>query len=348
MQNEVNPAVFKVVDDIRANSPKLGITEVVQRMGVRDARERRADYVWELPGGGYLLTIWTEFVHVHANGRWFYVETLDTKTRLGGGTRSHLQHMRAEARVAALQHMHTRRQDCAAVLQINRVPIAELEQNKNAEVGVRVKDPERWHVARWDTARQRAILVRGSGDWAPTDAEVDDHLARRRMDGVLNVQVHAGGAPPGPAEPEPPAATPPPELEPRLWFPDQKHRDAVEDAAIAHMTSFYEAKGLIVRDVSKQNLGYDLQVEDSAGVTLHLVEVKGTATAIEGFYISRNERRCSGREPKWCLAVVTGALGSPTARVYSASEMEERFGFEPLAWRCDIKSDGSDANGVAQ
>lgn len=47
------------------------------------------------------------------------------------------------------------------------------------------------------------------------------------------------------------------------------------------------------------------------------------------------------------VAVVTGALGSPTARVYCASEMEERFGFEPLAWRCDVKPDSDDFGGVA-
>jgi hypothetical protein len=337
MESEVNLVVFKVIDDIRANSPKLGITEVIQRMGVREASEHRADYVWPLPGGGYLLTIWSEFVHVHANGRWFYVETLDTKTRLGGGARSQLQQLRAEARVAALRQMHGRPQDCAVVLQVNRVPIAELEQNKTAEVGVRVKDPQRWHVARWDAGRDRAILVRGAADWAPTDAEVDEHLARRRTDGVLNVQVQVGNAWSDP--PVPPAPPSPPPPEPRLWFPDQEHRDAVEAAATAHMTTFYEARGLVVHDVSDKNLGYDLLVENGGGAPLHMVEVKGTSMPTEGFFISSNERRCAEREPAWCLAIVTAALSAPTERVYTAAEMEELFSFEPLAWRCDIKPD---------
>ncbi len=337
MQNEVNPVVFKVVDEIRANSPKLGITEVIQRMGVRDASEHGADYVWPLPGGGFLITIWSEFVHVHANGRWFYVETLDTKTRLGGGARSHLQQMRAEARVAALRQMHGSHQDGAAVLQINRVPIAELERNKNAKVGVRVKDPQRWHVARWDASRDRAILVRSGGDWAPTDAEVDEHLARRRMDGVLNAQVQGCIVPADPPA-EPPSPPPPPE--PRLWFPDQEHRDAVEAAAMAHMTTFYEAQSLVVHDVSDKNLGYDLRVEDAVSIPRHLVEVKGTSTLTEGFFISRNERRCADREPAWCLAIVTSALTAPVERIYSASEVEELFSFEPLVWRCDAMPQG--------
>lgn len=337
MQNEVNPVVFKVIDDIRANSAKLGITAVIQRMGVREASERRADYVWPLPGGGYLLTIWSEFVHVHANGRWFYVETLDTKTRLGGGARSHLQQMRAKARVAALRQMHGSHQDCAAVLQINRVPIAELEQNKNAEVGVRVKDPERWHVARWDAERDRAILVRSDGDWAPTDAEVDERLAPRRMVGVLNVQVQEPDVLPDQPGPERPPPEPPPPPDPGIWFPDQAHRDAVEAAAMAHMTTMYRRRGLVVHDVSKDNLGYDLRVEDVVGATLHLVEVKGTSMLAAGFFISRNERRCAEREPAWCLAVVTNALLTPTERIYSTSEMEELFSFDALVWRCDRK-----------
>ncbi|MBS0437094.1 MAG: DUF3883 domain-containing protein [Proteobacteria bacterium] len=336
MQNEVNPVVFKVVDDIRANSPKLGITEVIKRMGVREASERRADYVWQLPGGGFLLTIWSEFVHVHANGRWFYVETLDTKTRLGGGARSHVQQVRAEARVTALRQMHGRSQDCAAVLQINRVPIAELEQNKNAEVGIRVKDPERWHVARWDAGRDRAILVRGATGWAPSDAEVDEHLARRRMDGVLNVQVQDSGATADSPPAEPPSPSPSP-TEPRLWFPDQEHRDAVEAASMAHMTAFYKAQGLVVHDVSDKCLGYDLRVEDAGATPRYLVEVKGTSMPTEGFFISRNERRCAEREPAWCLAIVTNALTVPSERIYSAADMEELFGFEPLVWRCEAK-----------
>ena len=103
------------------------------------------------------------------------------------------------------------------------------------------------------------------------------------------------------------------------------------------MTVFYEAQGLVVHDVSDDNLGYDLRVEDADGVLLHLVEVKGTSMLSEGFFISRNERRCSEREPTWCLAIVTSALTAPAERVYSASEMEQFFSFEPLAWRCDVK-----------
>jgi hypothetical protein len=49
------------------------------------------------------------------------------------------------------------------------------------------------------------------------------------------------------------------------------------------------------------------------------------------------ERRCAEREPAWCLAVVTNALTTHAERIYSASEMEELFSFEPLARRCDLR-----------
>jgi hypothetical protein len=336
MQTEVNPAVLAVVERIRTSTPKRSASEVIERMGVRDARDKRFDYAWALGGGGYLLTIWSEFTHVNEiNNRWFCVETFDTKTRLGGGTRGPRQQARAEFRLACLRSMHTANEACSAVLQVNRLSIAQLEQNADSEVSVRVKDDEQWHVAAWDEARNRAILVRGPRGWAPTPEEVDQHLARRPMDGTYNAQLERSH--PG-VEPVAPPVPPPPPPEPRVVFPDQEHRDAVEAAAMAHMTAHYESQGLVVHDVSKENLGYDMRIETGVGTALHLVEVKGTSMVAEGFFISRNERRCAEREPAWCLAVVTNALTVPAERIYSAAEMDEHFSFESLVWRCDRKA----------
>jgi hypothetical protein len=336
MQNEVNPRVLEVVERIRTSTPRRGITEVIERIGVRDARDKRSDYAWALTGGGFLLTVWSEFTYVHeANKRWFCVESLDTKrTRLGSGERGPLQQARAEFRVSCLRTMFTTKQDCSAVLQINRLSITQLEKNANAEVSVRVKDDERWHVAAWDEARNRAILVRGPRGWAPTTVEVDEYLTRLPMDSTFNTQMHRGA--PANEAPAPPVSPPAPP-EPRLAFADQAHRDEVEAAAVAHMTSVYRQQGLVVRDVSKENLGYDLRVDDAEGATVHLTEVKGTSMLAEGFFISRNERRCAGREPTWCLAVVTNALTAPSERTYSAAQMEDLFSFEPLVWRCAAK-----------
>lgn len=104
-----------------------------------------------------------------------------------------------------------------------------------------------------------------------------------------------------------------------------------------HMRAFYEAQELVVDDVSDDNLGYDLLVKDAASAPVHRVEVKGTSLLAEGFFISRNERRCAVREPTWRLAVVTNALTAPAESIYSASEMEALFSFDPLVWRCDLK-----------
>jgi hypothetical protein len=317
MENEVNPKVLEVVERIRTSTPKRTVTEVIERAGVRDAKDKRSDYAWELPGGGHLLTVWTEFTHVHtANSRWFYVETLDTNTRRGGGARGPLQKRRAEFRLDCLRKMFAANQDCSAVLQINRLSIAELEANADAVVGVRVKDDERWHVAAWDEARNQVILVRGLKGWAPTSQEVDEHLAA----GVFNLQ-----------------SAPAPRPEPRIVFPDQAHRDLVEAAAIEHMTEFYVAQRHVVHDVSTENRGYDLEVVDAAGIPVQLVEVKGTSMIGESFFLSGNERKCAERVPAWRLAIVTNALTSPTESVYSAQEMENLFDFEPLVWKCGPK-----------
>jgi hypothetical protein len=332
MENEVNRAVFDVVEGIRLSSPQRTVTDVVVRMGVTDVRGKESDYAWTAGGGGLILTIWAEFTHVHSSGRWFYVESLDTKTRLGGGARSDIQQRRAEFRVSELRRMLDAKRPFRAVLQVNRIPIAELEKNTNARVGVRVRDDTDWHVARWDVGRNRAILVRGEANWAPSDAEVDASLLSRPMDGIFNVQLERGGAPVAPvAPPEPP---PPPD--PTLRFPDQAHRDAVEKAAVEHMMAFFTAQKLSPRSVESENLGYDIEVKDSSGAVVHLAEVKGTSTSAPGFFISRNERRCADREPAWCLAVVTDALTSPQHRFYAADEMESLFEFEPLVWRCDL------------
>jgi hypothetical protein len=104
---------------------------------------------------------------------------------------------------------------------------------------------------------------------------------------------------------------------------------------MAHMTAHYESMDLRVHDVSDQNLGYDLEVTDARGASMHKVEVKGTSAQTPGFFLTLNERACSTREPTWCLAVVTDALGAAKHQVYTPEDMEKSFAFEALVWRCD-------------
>ena len=101
------------------------------------------------------------------------------------------------------------------------------------------------------------------------------------------------------------------------------------------MTAHFEGMGLRVHDVSDQNLGYDIEVTDAHGVSMHKVEVKGTSAQTPGFFLTRNERACSVRESTWRLAVVTDALGSAKHQTYTPKDMEESFEFDALVWRCD-------------
>ncbi|MBK7532070.1 DUF3883 domain-containing protein [Piscinibacter sp.] len=360
MYNEVHPVVLAVVEDKRLSGPKLGPTELVERMGVRDARELPYEYAWVAAGNSIIVTIWTEFVHVHSSGRWFYIDSFDTQHRLGGGDRSDEQKQRAERRLGLLKRAYDARQSLRVVLQTNQVPIAELERNKSAKVSVRVRDDDEWHVAEWNDANGYAVLVRGLHGWSPNAAEVAAALTTGRANGAVAVApASATSSSPAPAPaPAAAASTSPPAAAqqsptapggepgadetapatapgPRLVFPDQATRDRVEAAAMAHMTAHYESMDLRVHDVSDQNLGYDLEVTDARGASMHKVEVKGTSAQTPGFFLTLNERACSTREPTWCLAVVTDALGAAKHQVYTPEDMEKSFAFEALVWRCD-------------
>lgn len=148
--------------------------------------------------------------------------------------------------------------------------------------------------------------MRGEPGWVPSEGDIADR------------QAVPEGAP----------------SEPTLVFPDQEHRDLVEAAAVEAVTAEYCRRGLRVEDVGHQNLGYDLKVFNGERESYH-VEVKGTASSREGFFLTRNERRCSEKLPTWYLAIVTNALSDPYLQIYTAAQMEDAFDFDALVWRCD-------------
>lgn len=313
MRNEIDPTVFAYVDDIRSRTPSRSKTEVLKLAGVRDAEDKRSEWAWELAGGGYLLSIWCEGVRVHAGtGSWYYVDTLDTEHRRSGAPLGPLQAPRARFRIDCLKRLHSAKMDFLAVLQVNRISEAQLELGADSEVDFRVKDGERWHVAICDDEKNLLVLVRGKAGWIPSSEDLDAASSQKDRPAL-------GG-------------------EPKLVFPDQAHRDLVEAAAMEHATKEYTRRGLRVEDVSSQNRGYDLEVFDQGGRAVYHVEVKGTSLPVEGFYLTRNERKCSASLNTWRLVVVTSALTEPDLQVYTAKEMEERFAFEPLVWRCDPAS----------
>jgi hypothetical protein len=115
-------------------------------------------------------------------------------------------------------------------------------------------------------------------------------------------------------------------------FADSKTRKAVEQAAIAFVTTQYESQLYKVESRESQNLGYDLWAF-KPGSTLYL-EVKGTDSPNPRFFLTRNERRFAAQEADWRLVMVTSARTSPQSQVLTMEEVRCTFNLDPLAWEC--------------
>ena len=304
MDKEVDPRVLAVIDEMRLSGPRLTPVEIVAKMGVFDARDKPFEHAWLATGDNVIATIWAEYVSVGAGGRWFCLESLDTQHRAGGGARSPHQVQRAKDRLALLKRTVDAGQGFRAVLQTNRVLIAELESNKGAKVSTRVRDEHEWHVATWEPEQKLAVLVRGPRGWVPDEADMQAARARGSVPDVSEpaAAVVAGAS-----------------------------REEVQAAAMGYVMRHFKGYGYNAEDVTGQNLGYDIEVSNAKGATLLRVAVKGTSAGVPGFRLTDDERACSTREPLWRLLVVADALG-PVAqhKIYKPSEMEQAPGFETL------------------
>jgi hypothetical protein len=304
MDKEVDPRVLAVIDEMRLSGPRLTPVEIVAKMGVFDARDKPFEHAWLATGDNVIATIWAEYVSVGAGGRWFCLESLDTQHRAGGGARSPHQVQRAKDRLALLKRTVDAGQGFRAVLQTNRVLIAELESNKGAKVSTRVRDENEWHVATWEPDQKLAVLVRGPRGWVPEEADMQAARARGSVPDVSEpgAAVVAGAS-----------------------------REEVQAAAMGYVMRHFKGYGYNAEDVIGQNLGYDIEVSNAKGATLLKIAVKGTSAGLPGFQLTSDERACSAREPLWRLLVVADALG-PVAqhKIYKPSEMEQAPGFETL------------------
>jgi hypothetical protein len=302
MDKEVEPHVLAVIDEMRLSGPRLTPVEIVAKMGVFDARDKPFDHAWLATGDNVIATIWAEYVSVGAGGRWFYLESLDTQHRAGGGTRAPNQVQRAKDRLALLKRTFDAGQGFRSVLQTNRIAIAELEINKGAKVSTRVRDDAEWHVATWEPEQKLAVLVRGPRGWVPDEAELEAAKARGSV---------------------------PQEDEPAPVVSEQASREEVQAAAMGYVMRHFKGYGYNAEDVTSQGLGYDIEVSNAKGAALLKVTVKGTSAGQPGFQLTSEERAGSVREPLWRLLVVADALG-PTAqhKIYKPSEMEQAPGFE--------------------
>ena len=112
---------------------------------------------------------------------------------------------------------------------------------------------------------------------------------------------------------------------------DVEAKKRVELAAIMSITSHFELLGYKVYDRQKDNCGYDLLVEKSKSVMK--IEVKGTSSQQQRFFLSRNERAKSA-DPLWRLAIVTSALSAPSLEIMDTETMESKFDFNSMCWEC--------------
>ncbi|MGX9418164.1 protein NO VEIN domain-containing protein [Vibrio sp. WJH972] len=114
---------------------------------------------------------------------------------------------------------------------------------------------------------------------------------------------------------------------------DNETKKKVELSAINTVISHFESKGYQVFDRQKDNCGYDLLAEKGNNVLK--LEVKGTSSEKQRFFLSRNEQAKSV-DPLWRLAIVTSALFSPHLEVLNTEEMESRFNFSAMCWECTL------------
>lgn len=114
--------------------------------------------------------------------------------------------------------------------------------------------------------------------------------------------------------------------------PDQEHKIKVEEAAIRTCWEYFENIGYEVIDISKDNVGWDL--EASAGKTKLRIEVKGLSGTSFSVELTPNEYKAFAEEKTdYRLAVVTHALIDPKLSIC-------RYSAERGAWV--VETEGED------
>lgn len=119
-------------------------------------------------------------------------------------------------------------------------------------------------------------------------------------------------------------------------FPDKEHRDKVEAASVTFAMQCLRKRKYEIKDLQKDNCGYDLLARRKKPPSELHVEVKGTSNKEMSFYISKNEKEHM-LNPKWRLLMVTSALSSPKASLLTSSKVNKLFDFTPITWSGTLK-----------
>lgn len=118
-------------------------------------------------------------------------------------------------------------------------------------------------------------------------------------------------------------------------FGDPLTNPIVERAAVAFVTREYEGRGWNVLSVEAENRGFDL--ECSSGRQREHVEIKGIQGTTWSFMLTANEHRAAGSDPAFVLIAVTDALGSPTPRRFTGSQLLQNCVIEPISFRVRVR-----------
>lgn len=107
---------------------------------------------------------------------------------------------------------------------------------------------------------------------------------------------------------------PPPPKTPKKGgqqFGTAEHNRLVELEAMKFVSAGYKAERYIVRDVSKRNLGWDLEARRGGKVSY--IEVKGATGPLPEFFLTPNEHRAASDQKGWVAVVITEIFGAEPA-----------------------------------
>lgn len=119
----------------------------------------------------------------------------------------------------------------------------------------------------------------------------------------------------------------------KYGWPSYEHRvrveKAAEDLAKSHFKNEY-----LVEDVTDQNLGYDFRLTHLKDNTEILLEVKGTCSDREAFFLTRNEHLAMQDFDNFRLFLATSVLSTePGIKLFSRADIDESFDLKPLSYR---------------
>lgn len=150
------------------------VWQVLEALGIRDPKSVNDQYCWRRPPSFVpeaVVTIWSEFVEIDRQGRWYCEESLDWGRLRFGQDRGPLQKPRARARVEMLQELSRNRKPFIALLQVNERSKEELQRGIDSSPKSRVRDEQHWCVVELiepqDGSPGRVVLVRGDQPGQP-------------------------------------------------------------------------------------------------------------------------------------------------------------------------------------